>query len=212
MNKQKKQTIIIVIVLAVLIGVYFLIDLWPQKSETPVDTHETLLAIDTAGILSLDFTGSEEQLTFTRESSEGNWVLKGYEDREVEASTITTALNSCCNLDISTKLEDVTDYSQFGFDEPKNKIIIKTASETHEITFGSYNSAVSAYYLMVDSDPAVYVFSATSSVLPFDYVTDHYLVALPEEDDDADTDTDATNDSNTDNDETNTGDTETGTN
>lgn len=204
MNKQKKQTIIIAIIVLLLVGVYFLIDKLPKKQETPVEVSEKLLVLDTNQITDLEFKGSEEQLIFTRENADSPWILKGHEDREVETSKVTSVINSSCNFEVQQKLENISDYSQFGFDEPNNVVTIKTASETHVITFGSYNSAAGAFYLMLDSDKAIYVLSSNYNSIPYGNTTENYLVALPEEDsDDDDSDADDTGDTNTDTDENN---------
>lgn len=185
MNKQKKQTIIIAIVVVLLVGIYFLIDKWPKKPETPQEPSEKLVVLDADQIIYLDFKGSDEQLTFTRESASGTWVLQNYTDREVDSSTLTSVLNASCNLTVQQKLENITDYSQFGFDEPGNIVTIKTSSETHTITFGSYNSAGSVIYVMVDSDKTIYVLSSGTNSIPTSFATEHYLVPLPSEDSEA---------------------------
>ena len=180
MKKQKKQTLIFVILLAVMVGLYFLVEFIPKDSETYTESSEKILVMNKDDIQYVDFEGTEEYLTFRKDDSAGLWSLDGYEDRTVNTSNFSVVLSSCCNLSLEAKLENVTDYSQYGFDSPTDIVTVKTDSESHVITFGAYNTVSYVYYVMIDDDPTVYVYYH-SEILPFDYETEHYLEALPEE-------------------------------
>lgn len=172
MNKQKKQMFIVLILLVVAVALYFIIPLIPQKEEEIVNVSTPINTINSTQVTKISFTGSEEFLSFVKTGDV--WVLEGYEDREVDTSTLNEALRACCSITTYTKIENVTDYSQFGFNEPTNVVSIEADGETHTITYGSFNSVSSVYYIMMDSDPAISVYSHSQG-LPFDNSAEYFL-------------------------------------
>lgn len=180
MKTQKAQTIIGVFLLALAVAAYFIVTNL-SSNEEPVSESEAerMNGIVKDEILSISFNGTEEQLTFTRADADFEWILQNHEDRTVASSYVEYALNASCGIIAQTKIEDVTDYSEFGFDEPECTVTLKTASETHVLKYGLFNSAINAYYVMQDDDPTVYVYIQTD--LPFTYETEHFLEAVESE-------------------------------
>lgn len=176
MNRQIKQTIILIILLAVIAGAYFIISSLPEK-ETPVEITEEAEKFNdivTDDIIYISFDGTDEKLTFTRTDSATAWVLEGYEGRTVTDLYINGAISTCCGFEILKKLENVTDYDEYGFNEPSKVITVKTAGETHTITFGCFNPTSSIYYVKLDNDPIVYVYSHAET-LPYNNTAEYFL-------------------------------------
>ena len=176
MNKQKKQTLIIAIVLAVLIGLYYLVP-YLSRFEKTEEVEPTVYILENSyeNVSYITFKGLEETLTFTK--SEDSWTLEGYEDREVDATYVKYAVNSVINIPVEQSISDVEDYSQYGFENPTNTITYISDSGSHTVILGDYNIYSYCYYIMVDDDPTVYVYSHSSG-MPTDYEAEHYLVAL----------------------------------
>lgn len=180
MNRQKKQTIIAIIVLVIIAGLYYMI---PRLTASEVETEpvkETINNVSSDEVLSISFNGQDGSDTFTRSDKEADWVLEGSEDRTVIKSYITTALGASCTIKTENKLENITDYGEYGFDDPVNVVTIKTAIETHTVKYGMYNAAADIYYVMVDDDPCVYIYSH-SETLPFNHEKEYFLESLEEE-------------------------------
>ena len=180
MNKQKKQTLIVAIVLVVLVGLYFLSDLIPDTTDdTDTTVEEVLFEYSSSDISSVNFIDSEgEELTFTQ--TDGTWVLEGYEDRTVTTTYMNTIISGITKLGIELKMENVTDYEQYGLNEPSHVVYFTAADGDHTITFGDHVSDTGVYYIMVDDDPAVYAYSH-SYTLAFDHEAEYFLDDIEEE-------------------------------
>lgn len=181
MNKQIKQTIILIIILAVIAGAYFLISSLSDR-ETPAavtEEAEKFNDLNKDDIIYISFDGDDERLTFTRTDSTAKWVLEGFEDRDVTDLYINGAISTCCGFEIRQKLENITNYEDFGFSAPAKVVTVKTAGETHTITFGCFNQAESVYYVMIDNDPTVYVYSHAET-LPYNNAADYFLEDVEE--------------------------------
>lgn len=178
MKKQKKQMIVVLIILAVMVALYFIVPHIPTKNEEITSVMEPINTISSTDVTKITFMSTDGELTFTKNGD--TWVLEGYEDREVNTSNLSDTFKACCSIATDTKIEGVTDYSQYGFDEPTNVITLVAAGENHTITFGAYNTVSSVYYIMMDSDPGVYVYSRNQA-LPYDNDAEYFLVALETE-------------------------------
>lgn len=172
--------LILGIVLVVLVGLYFLIKLIPEKEETITVVTEKINEITADEVTWIHFRGGEEELTFTRESSSDPWILAGYEDRNTNTTAMNATLRFLCGITVKTKIEDVSDYADYGFDSPNYVIDFVANGENHTITYGAYNSVTSVYYVMMDSDPAVYAYSDYEGLL-FENSTAYFLEEIVEE-------------------------------
>ena len=177
MNRQKIQLIITAALLAVAGLVYLAVLKWPKKAAETAPEKEKIMVFDADSLESLTFTGTEEELSFSKK--DGVWILKGYEDRTVDESKLKYAINCCINLPVEQKFENA-DKSEFGFDEPARVVRFTADGAEHTVTYGLYNAAGYVHYIMVDDDPAVYVYSHSESTA-FDNDAEYFLKPLPEE-------------------------------
>lgn len=173
MIRQKKQTLVIVILLALVLLAYFLIKLIPEDTEeTTTILRQKLLELDTDTITDLYFNGTEEDIHFYKDA-DGNWTVEGHEDEEASNTYIKLCLNASANLSIDSVIPG-SDYAEYGLDNPGTTVKVVTETEEHTIKYGIFNSASEVYYIMIDNDPTIYVYTH-SKTLPFNHEVSYYL-------------------------------------
>ena len=179
MNKQKKQTLILLIALVIVVGLFLLfkyvIDLEPEEEE---DEGTVLWDIDKDSVTYLYFTGSEEDIELTLDGE--TWVLTGHEEEDIDSSVISSAMGYIDDVTALEELGTLDNLSDFGLEEPSNVIKFTADGTDYVLTIGDYNSNASGYYIQINEDPTVYVWDKTK-YLPFDSKTWEDFVAEEEE-------------------------------
>lgn len=165
MKKQKKQLIVMLLVLALLAVGYVLLQRYnaSKEKENATDTTEQLFdqfgnETDSSQVTELSYYVDGELCSFIKEGD----VWKAKEDKEltIKQSPINTMVSSVVGTYIVSRLEDVTDLSQYGLEEPVNTITLKVAGTEHVIKVGDSNEMTSYLYLQMDDSSIVYVVSS----------------------------------------------------
>lgn len=165
MKKQKKQMIFMLLVLVVLLVGYVQLQRYNASKEeaAATGTTERLLDqfgsdIDSSQVKELSYYVGEELCSFVKE--EDVWKAKGDKELTIKQSPINTMVSSVAGTYIISRLEDVTDLSQYGLQEPVNIITLKVAGTEHVIKVGDSNEMTSYLYLQMDDSSIVYVVSS----------------------------------------------------
>ena len=164
MKKQKKQFILLCVVLVAFCGIFFGLKAFNQHQEEKEAQEEEAQKIVLEGMAAEDVTefsyryGGEE-IGFVKE--DGTWYFTGDKTVNITQTSIETMLSKVETVTASQKIEAPEDVSEYGFDEPQNVIWLKSADKELTITIGMYNSMTSQYYLMVDGDDNVYLVDST---------------------------------------------------
>lgn len=165
MKKQKKQLIIMLLVLAILGVGYVLLQRYNMSKERAAmaDTTEQLFEqfggeIDSSQVTELSYYFGEEFCSFVKEGDV--WKVKGDEELTLKQSPINTMVSSAVATYIVSRLEEVADLSQYGLQEPTNTITLKVAGTEHVIKVGNTNEMTSYLYLQMDDSSTVYVVSS----------------------------------------------------
>jgi len=165
MKKQKKQLIVMLLVLALLAVGYGLLQRYntSKEKENATDTTEQLFdqfgnETDSSQVTELSYYVDGELCSFIKEGD----VWKAKEDKEltIKQSPVNTMVSSVVGTYIVSRLEDVTDLSQYGLKEPVNTITLKVAGTEHVIKVGDSNEMTSCLYLQMDDSSIVYVVSS----------------------------------------------------
>jgi len=165
MKKQKKQLIVMLLVLALLAVGYVLLQRYnaSKEKENATDTTEQLFdqfgnETDSSQVTELSYYVDGELCSFIKEGD----VWKAKEDKEltIKQSPVNTMVSSVVGTYIVSRLEDVTDLSQYGLKEPVNTITLKVAGTEHVIKVGDSNEMTSCLYLQMDDSSIVYVVSS----------------------------------------------------
>lgn len=131
----------------------------------------------TENIEKLSWTYDGEVYSLIKDD-DGTWVRPDDENFAVEQDTADSMLDAAANIGASRRITDVTDYSQYGLDEPQSRIVLEYAAEgdsdaaddteggaqaselrTIEILTGDYSDVSGEYYARLAGDNSVYLVS-----------------------------------------------------
>lgn len=153
------------------------------------------VSASTENIAKLSWTYDGEVYSLTR-NDDGTWIRPDDDDFAVEQDTADSMLDAAANIGASMRITDVTNYSQYGLEEPQSRIVLEYAesdesdtaddaaadsqTSTIEILTGDYNDASGEYYARLAGDDSVYL--VTGEYLEyFECTTDDLAAADDEE-------------------------------
>ena len=155
------------------------------KISSNAEEAESAETIDFVSASSEDvakLTWSYDDKEYTLEKDEdGSWVWTDNKDFALEQDTVNDMASAISNITASRKLTGVTDYSQYGLDEPDSKISFETSEgETVEILTGDLNEVSGEYYARRADDYSVYL--VTGEYLDYFECSAEELAAAEDED------------------------------
>lgn len=180
MKKQQKQLLILLVILVALAAAFLGLKQYNKaQSEKPQeDEGITVANLNKDEIIrfSYDYEGE----TYYFEKEEDTWYDAEDHSLTLKQSGITAKLAKVSPLKAEQVIENVTDMTQYGLDEPSKTLSFETATESVIFYIGDYNSVSQVYYLCKPSETTVYTVQA-QYVTVFDYA----LEDLVEESDEA---------------------------
>lgn len=163
MKKQKKQMIILAVVLVVLVAAYFILPNVVKEEEEETESY-VVTAMAGDAVTQISFTNEGTEYTFVKEDD----VWYSTEDRTLPISqeTVDNLVDKAGNITSTTKIEGVTDFSQYGLDNPLHEVKLTANGTEHTIVMGDYNDITGEYYLYMKGESTVYTVESTV-VTPF---------------------------------------------
>lgn len=166
MKKQRKQLIFLLVILLILAaaipGVRYLTERQKEKSaEEERAEQESKILIDTAYEDLVRFSYDYEGVNYSFEKAEDTWHATDDPERNLKEDSIKNILSGVTPLYIQQTIENVTDFSQYGLDQPERTITFETASASYILHVGDYNSLTGTYYVSMPSESRVYVVEQT---------------------------------------------------
>ena len=130
-----------------------------SSNAEEAESTETIDFVSVASDEVAKLTWSYDDKEYTLEKDEdGNWIWTDDKDFALEQDTVKEMASTISNITASRKLTDVTDYAQYGLDEPDSRISFETADgETVEILTGDLNEVSGEYYARRVDDYSVYL-------------------------------------------------------
>lgn len=189
---RKKQYLVLVIILAVIVAALFAVRAAKsrkEKAEEEQTAAETVYAVrfDASEVTAFSYQYEGNTLEFVKEDE--SWSCKTDETVTIDGDSIETMLNAISSITADSTVEDVSDLSEYGLDEPTQEVVLAFADGSAKtMTFGMENQVISGYYLQVSGDSNVYLVNSSyvTSVLSKSLED---LTAEEEESDTADEDT-----------------------
>lgn len=182
MKRQKKQLVILIILLAVCVLGYVLLNIYQEKKEekeAEENAAETIFTTDTEKIT--QFSYMADGVTYHYEKSEDGWTCEEEPDLKLDETQILALLSNLAEISCDEVLSDVEDYDTYGFNDPSNVIEFRTEDgEQYSITIGDYNQTAYCYYYMTNLSENVYVGNAYVCSA-FMQTPDYYQVIETEE-------------------------------
>lgn len=149
-----------------------------EAAEAEAGADEiSFISAATENIEKLSWTYDGEVYSLIKDD-DGTWIRTDDEDFAVEQDTADSMLAAAANIGASRRITDVTDYSQYGLDEPQSRIVLEYAAEggsdaaddteggaqaseprTIEILTGDYSDVSGEYYARLAGDDSVYLVS-----------------------------------------------------
>lgn len=164
MNKQRKQLMILIGVLAVCLLSYFGIsyhnDLQEQK-EAEEEQKNTIYVTDFGYDEVTAFSYVYEDVTYRYTKDGDNWLYDGDTALDMEESLFTTMLYYAGSITAEEKLTEYEELSSYGFDEPSNVITFKVNGEDLVLKIGAHNEMLDLYYMLVEGDNSLYLVDDT---------------------------------------------------
>ena len=130
-----------------------------SSNAEEAESTETIDFVSVASDEVAKLTWSYDDKEYTLEKDEdGNWIWTDDKDFALEQDTVNDMASTISNITASRKLTDVTNYAQYGLDEPDSRISFETADgETVEILTGDLNEVSGEYYARRTDDYSVYL-------------------------------------------------------
>ena len=160
MKKQPKQFFLLLVALVVLVGGYFGLRAYNKASDEKAEQ-----ALEEAAVTMIDakleevtaFSYDHNGETYAYEKENGIWYYAPDHSLKLQQGLITGMLEKCTPLVSCQKIENVTDYDQYGLGETAKTVTIRTEDAEYTVYVGIYNSITAACYFKMEGDGAVYV-------------------------------------------------------
>lgn len=150
---RSKRLLILVGVLAVVCAAAFLATRVQEQQEQVEASGETVLAIDAGNVASLAWTSGEAEYAFHKD---GTWLYDADEAFPVSAEALEELLAPFSSFNAAFVIRDVTDYAQYGLEEPECTIEIGTADASYAIALGDMSAMDDQRYVSI-GDGNVYL-------------------------------------------------------
>ena len=150
---RSKRLLILVGVLAVVCAAAFLATRVQGQQEQVEASGETVLAIDAGNVASLAWTSGEAEYAFHKD---GTWIYDADEAFPVSAEALEELLAPFSSFNAAFVIRDVTDYAQYGLEEPECTIEIGTAEASYTIALGDMSAMDDQRYVSI-GDGNVYL-------------------------------------------------------
>ncbi len=163
---RKKQYLVLVIVLAVIVAALFAVRAaksHKEKEEEKQKEAEIVYAVqfDADEVTAFSYQYEGNTLEFVK--TDDTWTCKADESVDVDEDKIQNLLNAVSTVTADSTIENVSDISEYGLDEPTQEAaFVFEDGSTKTMTFGMENQVLGGYYLQVSDDTNVYLVSSTS--------------------------------------------------
>ena len=171
MKKKSMNLITAVAVLVVLSGAYVGVKTYVAKQEEKENAEEEeektqVFSISSEDVQSIKFVIDKKEVTFEKNNDE--WVKSDERDFPVDQDKLIETIGSLNNVEADRVLDNVTDTTEYGLDDPTNTITItdKDGKET-VLHVGMENASTSQYYVENGEDESKIYVVADSVFQPF---------------------------------------------
>lgn len=180
MKKQRIQLVLLLVILLALGAGLFAIRRYNEvQAQKPVETEEKDTVIEGSPEDIVRFSYDYEGERYVFEKEDGTWYVEGDHSMEVTQYYITAMLSGIMPLVVEQTLEDVSDFSQYGLEEPQRNITLETEEGSYVLWVGDSNAITNMRYVRVNSGTDVYTLSQTL-ITRFDRSLDD-IVTVPDD-------------------------------
>lgn len=161
MKAKQKTLFLLAGLLAVLAGALALVSWQNRRAAAESEAQEAgtipLSALSGDELESIRYEYEGETVELVLQS--GQWVLADDPGYHISQTTVQAMADALCGLTAKRSIEDVTDYSVYGTDQPDRVVTAAAGDDTLTLRFGSENELTGDRYLQIEGDAAVYTVS-----------------------------------------------------
>ncbi|MGN0403549.1 MAG: DUF4340 domain-containing protein [Acetatifactor sp.] len=176
MTKQKKQILVLVILLVVMAAVFLGLRIYNKTSEgkTPEEAGNRVINVEKEEVIAFSYTNGDQIISF--EAENGTWYLaEDHESQLVQYRVLGTLAGAAPLIAVQT-IPDVSDSEQYGLVSPQLVITMKTATDSYTINVGNKNELADGYYVSVPEISATEVYLVESqSISGFMSPVEHFI-------------------------------------
>lgn len=154
MNRSKKLTILLVILLSACLLTFFITKMEVKKEQIK-ESGAVILSVPTDTVTQVDWELRDTNLQFSFHK-EDNWVYDDDEHFPVDPEKMQDLLAPFADLHAAFAIDDVEDTALYGLDDPAATIHMATEAEEYTITLGDYSKMDQQRYLSL-GDGKVYL-------------------------------------------------------
>ncbi len=151
--KRYKRVFILLGVLVILVAAAFGVSHMRQRREAIRTFGETFLAIPSDTVTALDWTNGDTSLAFRKD---GTWHWTEDEAFPVDQQKLSKLLAPFEDMAAAFVIDDVTDYGQYGLDDPACTIHLTAGETVTTVKLGAYSSLDQQRYVDI-GDGRVYL-------------------------------------------------------
>lgn len=152
--RKTKRLYVLLGVLAAVCVVTFAVSRYETKKEDIKASGEVVFTIDPDAVTALSWEQGSSSLAFTR--TDGAWQYDGDAVFPVDQDKIAARLDAFVDFAAAYVIDDVTDYAQYGLDDPECIVYITTDEGTASVALGAYSTMDAQRYVST-GDGKVYL-------------------------------------------------------
>lgn len=168
--KRAKRIYALLGVLAVVCVVTVFVVKHEEQQENIRNSGEVVLEVDVDAVDSVSWENETDSLSFHKEDG---WTYDDDSAFPVDEEKITELIGQFEEFSAAFIIEDVTDYSQYGLDDPVCTIQMTAGDQTYDISLGDYSAMDSQRYVslgdgnvyLATNDPLEYFDATLSDVI-----------------------------------------------
>ncbi len=155
MEKQKRNLLIMIGVLAILLVTYFALDRYNKRvaaeeaEAAEVQTDTAFSPVTDAGEV-VKYTYTAEDVTYTLVKTDGVWTLETAEPYEVDQEDAQKKADILGNLQCYNEVGSDLNLEDFGLGDGCQKVTWETENGKYEVLLGNYNATIGYHYLAMD--------------------------------------------------------------
>lgn len=174
MKKQKKQLIILIALLAVMLLALVLVRFLPSDEEEEETVTYDVTTLDSSEVTALSFTNESGTFSFVKNGED--WQYEEDSTLSIDAEQINTLIGKVSSYQSDNIIENVTDVSVYGLDNPTITINLTTADQTVTIYIGDYNSTSYVYYMCLANDLHTVYTIQSATINSYNNTVDDFIV------------------------------------
>lgn len=154
-----RTTAVLLVIFLALVGVAYIITQEVPASSTPTPRPKPLtLALE--DITQVQVSRGEKSVTLTLEGDQ--WRITAPEREDADTSQVRSRLQSLLDTSALEAFTPEGNLDQYGLTKPQARIALQTGEVTATLLVGDLNPTGNNFYVQVEGDPTVYVFSKFS--------------------------------------------------